>query len=260
MADNIKSAFSRNPSTTISTLTSGVKPGPNGTFLVSTGISHLDKILGGGIPLGTLVMIMEDNEAPHHLLLLRNFMSQGLIHQQPLLYCSPEKNPHAFLGTLPGLLLSKSEKRESGCITGEAQDWEMLSFINSLRSTLRSSNAVCMVTLPPSVLSLPFYIRWQHLADILLFVKALPDEDKELSRLLTDYNEMVGLLCIKKVCRINNQVPAVLDAATFSLKLQRRSLLVLECLNQAPVDGSGNNSSDISSSCSGSSNISSLDF
>ncbi|XP_049933229.1 elongator complex protein 4 [Nymphaea colorata] len=362
MATNMKSSFSRNPCTTISPLPSGVKPGPNGIFLVSTGISYLDKILGGGIPLGTLVMIMEDNEAPHHLLLLRNFMSQGLIHQQPLLYASPEKNPQAFLGTLPGLLISKSDKHESGSITDEAQeknlriawqykkycdeqqldrtedgrkqycsdfdlrkplerkflsrqyvdcmsihdtpdlasirercfeflaqfsrhkgpincvgrvaiqsfcapqsqysnmDWKMLSFINSLRSTLRSSNAVCMITFPPSVLSLPFCTRWQHLADTLLSVKALPDEDKELGRLLTDYNEMVGLLCINKVCRVNSQVPAVLDSTTFSLKLQRRKLLVLECLNQAPVDGSGNNSSDISASCSGSSKVSSLDF
>lgn len=58
-------------------------------------------ILGGGFSLGSLVMVMEDSEAPHHMLLLRNFMSQGLVHNQPLLYASPSKEPRGFLGTLP---------------------------------------------------------------------------------------------------------------------------------------------------------------
>lgn len=60
--------------------------------------------------MGTIVMVMEDAEAPHHMLLLRNFMSQGLVHNQPLLYASPAKDPRAFLGTLPCPILSKEEK------------------------------------------------------------------------------------------------------------------------------------------------------
>ena len=57
--------------------------------------------LGGGFPVGSLIMVMEDSEAPHHMLLLRNFMSQGLVHKQPLLYASPSNDPRAFFGTLP---------------------------------------------------------------------------------------------------------------------------------------------------------------
>lgn len=55
-------------------------------------------------------MVMEDIEAPHHMLLLRNFMSQGLVHNQPLLYASPSREPRAFLGTLPSPVLSKDDK------------------------------------------------------------------------------------------------------------------------------------------------------
>lgn len=47
-------------------------------------------------------MIMEDLEAPHHLLLLRYFMAQGLAHGQPIFFASPLPSPKAFLGTLPG--------------------------------------------------------------------------------------------------------------------------------------------------------------
>lgn len=55
-------------------------------------------------------MVMEDAEAPHHMLLLRNFMSQGLVHNQPLLYASPSKDPKGFLGTLPTPGSSKDDK------------------------------------------------------------------------------------------------------------------------------------------------------
>ncbi|KAL7609345.1 hypothetical protein Lser_V15G10807 [Lactuca serriola] len=55
-------------------------------------------------------MIMEDTEAPHHMLLLRTFMSLGLVHNQPVLYASPVKNPRAFLGTLPTSLVPKDDK------------------------------------------------------------------------------------------------------------------------------------------------------
>ncbi|KAE8691996.1 Elongator complex protein 4 [Hibiscus syriacus] len=58
---------------------------------------------------------MEDAEAPHHMLLLRNFMAQGLVHGQPLLYASPARDPKGFLGTLPSPAASKDKKsREPG--------------------------------------------------------------------------------------------------------------------------------------------------
>ena len=44
------------------------------------------------------------------MLLLRNFMSQVLVHNQPLLYASPSKDPRGFMGTLPSLGSSKDEK------------------------------------------------------------------------------------------------------------------------------------------------------
>ncbi|XP_044460765.1 elongator complex protein 4 isoform X2 [Mangifera indica] len=306
-------------------------------------------------------MVLEDAEAPHHMLLLRNFMSQGLVHNQPLLYASPSKDPRAFLGTLPGPSTIKDDKphvsdpeQEKGlriawqykkympenqssfdshrdnkqvycnefdlrkplerhylssqradcvsiqdstklialkdrCATFLAQfprndagssspariaiqsfcapqcahsnmEWDMLSFIKSLKGMIRCSNAVAIITFPPSLLSPSSSKRWQHLADILLSVGAIRDEDKELATLLAGYQDMVGLLNIHKVARINTQVPVILDATTFSIKLHKRRFLVLECLNQAPVDGSSGSSYGTSSSCSGASKTGTLDF
>lgn len=122
----------------------------------------------------------------------------------------------------------------------------MLSFVRSLKSVLRLSNAVAVITFPPSLVSTTFSKRLQHLADTLVSVKAIPgvhasfllfhssyqgtmlekkhnlqfmlqsDEDKELAKLLTGYQDMVGLLSVHKVARINTQVFVV---ASYSLML-----------------------------------------
>ncbi|RRT86094.1 hypothetical protein B296_00000193 [Ensete ventricosum] len=110
------SSFSRARSSPSAVLPSprnpGVKLGPNGATFVSSGIPDLDRILGGGFLLGSLVMVMEDADAPHHLLLLRNFMSQGVVHRQPVLFASPLRDPRAFLGTLPSPVSSSKEHRQ----------------------------------------------------------------------------------------------------------------------------------------------------
>lgn len=54
------------------------------------------------------------------------------------------------------------------------QDWDMVSFIRSLKAMVRSSNSVAVITFPSTVLSNSFCKRWQHLADTLLSIKAIP--------------------------------------------------------------------------------------
>ena len=73
-----------------------------------------------------------------------------------------------------------------------------------------------------------------------------------LAQLITDF----VLLCFIK----SIQVPVILDATTFSIKLQKRRFLVLESLNQAPIDSSSGTSYGTSASCSGSSKTGTLDF
>lgn len=50
----------------------------------------------------------------------------------------------------------------------------MVSFIRSLKAMVRASNAVAVITFPNTVLSSSFCKRWQHLADTLLSIKAIP--------------------------------------------------------------------------------------
>jgi elongator complex protein 4 len=77
-------------------------------------------ILGGGFLLGSVVMVMEDSDAPHHLLLLRAFMAQGIVHKQPLLFAGPMKEPRTFLGALPAPVASSKEDARQRAVMGSS--------------------------------------------------------------------------------------------------------------------------------------------
>eukprot|EP00249_Psilotum_nudum_P019088 c27094_g1_i1 orf=485-1483(-) len=143
------------------------------------------------------------------------------------------------------------------------ESWDTLNFIQFLKGMLRVSNAVAMITFPASLLSHSFSVRLQHMADILLSVEAIPDESKEMSIMVMDYQDIVGFLRILKLPCLNTQVPTIPDAVMYAIKLMRRRTVLLERLNQAPVDVTGGGISGTAAGvlCSGSvSGHSPLDF
>lgn len=56
----------------------GTRAGLHGQTLVSTGHADLDRVLGGGLPLGTLLVVLEDAASPHADTLLRCFAAEGV--------------------------------------------------------------------------------------------------------------------------------------------------------------------------------------
>lgn len=50
----------------------GTKPGLHAQTLVSTGQADMDRLLGGGLPLGCLLVILEDSFSRHHETFLRS--------------------------------------------------------------------------------------------------------------------------------------------------------------------------------------------
>ncbi|GMH15317.1 hypothetical protein Nepgr_017158 [Nepenthes gracilis] len=104
------SSFSRNPLVGSTSQNPTLKPGPNSSVFISSSVPGVDEILGGGLCLESLIIVMEDPKAPHHVLLLRNFIAQSLVQNQPLLYAKPSKDSKFFLGTLPSPMLSHDNK------------------------------------------------------------------------------------------------------------------------------------------------------
>jgi hypothetical protein len=72
----------------------GTRPGPHGLTLISTGHSELDKILGGGLPLGFLLLVLEDGTSGHHITLLKYFLAEGAACGQVGMCCCDEENVH----------------------------------------------------------------------------------------------------------------------------------------------------------------------
>ena len=87
----------------------GVSPSLHANqLLVSTGTPHLDTLLGGGLPLGSLLMLQEDSGGSYGKLLVRYFLSEGLVHNHGLL--AVQGGGREILSALP----SVEEKGEEG--------------------------------------------------------------------------------------------------------------------------------------------------
>lgn len=55
----------------------GTRPGLHGQTLLSSGHPDLDRLLGGGLPIGSLLLLLEDGWSAHHATLLRYFLAEG---------------------------------------------------------------------------------------------------------------------------------------------------------------------------------------
>ncbi len=56
----------------------GTRAGLHSQTLISTGLADLDRILGGGLPLGAVLLLLEDAYCPHGSTLLRYFAAEGV--------------------------------------------------------------------------------------------------------------------------------------------------------------------------------------
>lgn len=90
----------------------GVKPWLNGQYMVSSGLRQLDTILGGGIVLGTTLLLEEDVHSDHARTLLAYSMaeatSQG--HKVLLIGDMEEKEVDQMIQSLPYNLSLNNEK------------------------------------------------------------------------------------------------------------------------------------------------------
>ncbi|KAH7047273.1 PAXNEB protein-domain-containing protein [Linnemannia elongata] len=75
----------------------------NGQVLISTGVPSLDDILGGGLPLGTILLIQEDRQTSYGQLLLKYFLRQGIVAGDKCLVVSGDESPEAIVRSLMGI-------------------------------------------------------------------------------------------------------------------------------------------------------------
>ncbi|KAJ3359944.1 Elongator subunit elp4 [Allomyces javanicus] len=73
----------------------------NGQVLVSTGIASLDDLLGGGQPLGTVLVLDEDVGTGYATLAMQYSLSQALAHGHHVLVASADDDPAALVAGCP---------------------------------------------------------------------------------------------------------------------------------------------------------------
>lgn len=115
----------------------GTRPGLNGQVLISTGVAGVDKLLGGGLPLGSLLLIIEDSHSQQHLNLLKCFLAEGVCCKHSLALITAQQ---LSLEEAAAQLLAE-EAKPSSSSTGSSGSSSVLSPLLSMHG--RGGVAVC---------------------------------------------------------------------------------------------------------------------
>nr|XP_034973784.1 elongator complex protein 4 isoform X1 [Zootoca vivipara] len=78
----------------------------HGQLLLSSGVPSLDYVLGGGLAVGTLLLIEEDVYGIYSNLLFKHFLSEGIVCGHDLFVASDKEEPADILKELPSPLLN----------------------------------------------------------------------------------------------------------------------------------------------------------
>jgi len=96
-------------------------------LLTSTGVPDLDQLVGGGLPIGTILMIEEDFSGGIAKLLLKYFLSEGVIHKHALSVSGLTQSPESIVQNLPSIVeeshkVSSETSAEKTVPSGDADD------------------------------------------------------------------------------------------------------------------------------------------
>lgn len=73
----------------------------NNQLLISTGVPSLDSLLGGGLAIGTLLLVEEDTHQTYSSLLHRYFIAEGATCKHQVFIASADRHPNEILKEIP---------------------------------------------------------------------------------------------------------------------------------------------------------------
>ena len=131
--------------------TVGTRPGLHGQTLISTGHADLDRLLGGGLPLGCLLLVLEDAWTPHGTTLMKCFAAEGAAWGHRLLWACGGAGAGV---KLPKLVVGKSaeEVRSAhGGVPSCRMTWRP-----ALADSIKFQGSLVAVSLP---VHMPIHLR-----------------------------------------------------------------------------------------------------
>ncbi|PSC68407.1 elongator complex 4 [Micractinium conductrix] len=243
----------------------GTRPGLHGQTLLSLGQADLDRLLGGGLPLGALLLLLDDGWSGHAATLLRYFLAEGAACGQSLLLAAapaPAGGLPAFvppqlkrgsavdkdeeggeehvgrlavlsLGSLgwqatpqPGTgVFSSGGGSASGGGTGASAGTAVLRTLLQLKGTLRDRRCAAVVSVPAMLFSPSDLARMQHLADGVVALESVAD-GSDIARLAPDPASVAGLLHLRKPPALGTTSRPAPDVALHLVRHRRRRLAI----------------------------------
>ena len=90
--------------------------------MVSSGLDDIDKILGGGYPLGSIVLVEEDGWTSHHMHLMKYFVSEGLLSGHSICFISPKDGQYSFGDFVMKEISSKEAEKDIAAEKAAAEE------------------------------------------------------------------------------------------------------------------------------------------
>ncbi|XP_037033344.1 elongator complex protein 4 [Bradysia coprophila] len=97
----------------------------NGQPLASTGNSYLDALLGGGLAIGSLLLIEEDKFATYSNSLSKFFLTDGIVNNQSIFVVNLDDDPEEFIQKLPQVCKTDTEEKLPENIPNKSETSDM---------------------------------------------------------------------------------------------------------------------------------------
>ena len=89
----------------------GVKPYSNSQYAISSGSPSFDQVIGGGLPIGSLIILFEDSFSHYYAHFLKNYLGEGIVNEQKVLIvdADKERSKEEWLKFMPAVIKIKNE-------------------------------------------------------------------------------------------------------------------------------------------------------
>ncbi|RDD38973.1 Elongator complex protein 4 [Trichoplax sp. H2] len=98
------SSFKKKSSKGVGSYPRGTTPSlRNGQLITSTGVPAIDSLIGGGLPIGTTLVVEEDISSSYTNALVKYFLAEGAVCNHALCLASSSNQPESMLEGLPDI-------------------------------------------------------------------------------------------------------------------------------------------------------------
>uniref|UniRef100_A0A8C3HCD7 Elongator complex protein 4 n=1 Tax=Chrysemys picta bellii TaxID=8478 RepID=A0A8C3HCD7_CHRPI len=194
----------------------------HGQLLLSSGLPSLDCVLGGGLAVGTLLLIEEDKYGIYSNLLFKYFLAEGIVCGHNLFVASAKEDPADILKELPAPLFDDVHKNQVD---------EKETAIKSKQESQESMKIAWRYQNLPKMENKAIMERVTNLSDTVVGLESFIGSERETNPLYKDYQ---GLIHVHQIPRLNSLICDVSGTKDLAFRLKRKQFTI-EMLSSQPT-------------------------